>query len=70
MWTIYTNVPITRRKTFHLVADPTGEVQFKHRHFWPCIEWLDAEGIEAYLIRCGYDPDAKGPLIARKQEGT
>lgn len=49
-WTIYTNVSITRRKSYFLVQDPNDEIQFRHRHFWPCVVWLDAEGIECYTI--------------------
>ena len=49
-WTIHTNVSITRRKSYFLVTDPKGEVRFRDRHFWPCVAWLDVEGIKSYII--------------------
>lgn len=50
-WTIWTNVSITRRKSYHLVTSPDGETRYRDRHFWPCVEWLAAEGVDRYLIR-------------------
>lgn len=49
-WVIWTNVSITRRKSYFIVCDPQGETCFRHRHFWPCVQWLDAEGIECYTV--------------------
>ena len=51
MYTIYCNVPITRRKSFYLVVNEHDVTVFKDRHFWPCIEYLRNEGVEAYEIR-------------------
>lgn len=51
IWTIWTNVSITRRKTYHLVTDPDGRTVWRDRHFWPCVEWLERAGICCYLIR-------------------
>lgn len=50
MWILYTNHLFTRRKTFFYVVDPEGEIRFRSRWFWPCVEWLDDEEIKEYLI--------------------
>ena len=60
MFTIYTNVSITRRKSYFMVCDHDDIVVFKHRHFWPCIEYLDAEAIEEYTIRPAEHDEAVG----------
>jgi hypothetical protein len=49
-WTIHTNVSITRRKSYFLVTNPAGETVFRDRHFWPCVQWLDVEGVKSYII--------------------
>ena len=51
MYTIYTNVSITRRKSYHLIVDEAGETVFRDRHFWPCIEVLRGWGVQEYIIR-------------------
>lgn len=66
--TIWTNVPITRRKTFHIITDSDGETIYRNRHFWPCVEFLDSIGVKAYLIRCGYSQDAKGFISAETKK--
>ena len=45
-----TNASITRRKTYFFVESPEGEAVFLARHFWPCVEFLDASGITAYQV--------------------
>lgn len=50
-WIVWTNVPITRRKSFYLVQAPNEEVVFRDRHFWPCVEYLRDNGIQAYEVR-------------------
>ncbi len=65
-WTIWTNVSITRRKSYFLVCDPEENVCFRHRHFWPCVQWLDVEGIECYSIAPSeYDGPEVSPLIVK-----
>lgn len=61
-WTIWTNVPITRRKSFYLVESPAGEIVWRDRHFWPCVEWLARESIEVYQIRPSEAPN--GSVVA------
>lgn len=51
MWCIWTNVSITRRKSYFIVCDPEGVTRFRHRHFWPCIGFLEAEDIKCYEVR-------------------
>lgn len=50
MWTIWTNVSITRRKSYFIVCDPEEVTHFRHRHFWPCVHWLAVEGVTRYAI--------------------
>ena len=49
-WAIHTNVSITRRKSYFLVTDPQGQTVFRDRHFWPCVQWLDVEGVKSYIV--------------------
>lgn len=58
-WTIWCNHEITRRKTFFLVCDTDEEVRFRHRFLWPCVEFLDAQGIKRYVLRPSF---TTGPL--------
>lgn len=50
-WVLSVNTPITRRKSYHHVLNPKGEAVFRHMRIWPCIEFLDAEGVEVYEMR-------------------
>jgi hypothetical protein len=61
-WSIGTDVPITRRKHYHIVYDPQGDPRFSSRVFWECIEWLEAESVEAYRLR----PSEKGRSFAMR----
>lgn len=63
MWTIYTNVSITRRKSYFMVTDPDGIVCFRHRHFWPCVDFLAAEGQQEYLLRPAEHSEANGAFL-------
>ena len=49
-WAIVTDVRITRRKYYHFVLEPTGQHVFNSRHFWQCVEYLDGEGVEEYML--------------------
>lgn len=50
-WCITVDVRATRRKVFHWITDPNGELHYKSREFWPCVAWLDEREIKEYLIR-------------------
>lgn len=65
-WVLWTNVSITRRKSYFLVTDPSETTCFRHRHFWPCIQWLAAEDVECYTITPSeYDGPEVSPLIVK-----
>lgn len=49
-WRIMVDVSVTRRKRYHQVWGPDGRWRFSSRLFWDCVEFLAAEGIEAYLV--------------------
>jgi hypothetical protein len=55
-YVIWTNVSITRRKSFFMVADPSGEIIWRDRHFWPCADFLDNLGVEEYELRPSEQP--------------
>lgn len=64
MWVIWTNSSITRRKSYFLVTCPEGVTRFRHRHFWPCVQWLDAEGVTRYhVLPSEIDQPDVSPLV-------
>lgn len=62
-WTITTGCWRTRRKTFCYVTNPEGEVVFHARQFWPCVAFLDAIDVFAYIIRPDDEKDTGEPHI-------
>lgn len=67
-WSIVVDYSITRRKRFHQVWAPDGSVPYMSRLFWECVEWLEAEGVEAYELRASMfePPYVVRSLIVRK----
>lgn len=61
-WILWTNCSLTRRKSFCRITNPQGEVMFGHRHFWPCVEWLDRESVLIYEVQPSEAP--RGARIA------
>lgn len=55
-WTIWPDQRVTRRKLFHIVTTPTGEVAFKSRLLHECVDYLDALEVTAYQLRW-FPPD-------------
>lgn len=49
-WLVRLDLQITRRKRFHDVQNPAGQTVFMHNLAGLCFHWLEAEGIEEYLI--------------------
>lgn len=49
-WTIWADCQITRRKYYHIVADPAGRGCYRSRSLADCAAFLEAEGVEAYRI--------------------
>jgi hypothetical protein len=70
MYTIHTNVPITRRKSYFLITSKEGETVFRDRHFWPCIAFLDAMEEVEYILLPGEVATRSGTLklTARKAD--
>lgn len=58
-WGIYTGQRITRRKAYHVVCDPEGNVRYRDLWLWGCVEFLASEGITAYVLRPADPEDAK-----------
>jgi len=68
-WSIRTNVPITRRKSYHIVVDPAGVTRWRDRHFWACVEWLDREEVQEYTIAPAERfPSPPRPLRVNRKE--
>lgn len=49
-WGIYCDMPMTRRKHFHVVGDPTGKPRYKSRSFTDCARFLADNGITEYWL--------------------
>tara|TARA_B100002049_G_scaffold215196_1_gene180434 strand:+ start:955 stop:1206 length:252 start_codon:yes stop_codon:yes gene_type:complete len=58
-WTIWADQRITRRKLFHIVANPEGVVEFRSRLLHECCEYIDANEVNRYLLFW----DDKTPLV-------
>lgn len=52
LWFIEIDRYITRRKLFHIVANPQGEIMFRSRLLGDCIRYLEAEGQTEYMLFC------------------
>lgn len=61
--TIWMNVSITRRKSFYVVTGADGETAYRNRHFWPCVEYLESQGIREYQLRAS-EPPARSRVAA------
>lgn len=68
-WAIVLEWRITRRKRFHYVLDPTGATRFSDRLLWPCMAFLDAEGVTEYALTRTAPGAAPGPayIISRRE---
>jgi hypothetical protein len=49
-WAIYCDMPMTRRKHFHVVTDARGAPRFKSRSFTECAAFLADNGVSAYKL--------------------
>lgn len=67
-WAIYTGCWLTARKTFCIVCDPSGEVQFRSRRFWPCVVFLDELEIREYIIVPDADEGSENASIRVNRE--
>lgn len=68
-WVITTGCWRTRRKTYCYVTDPSGEVRFAARRFWPCVAFLDEMEVVLYMIRPDEDAeDASPPIIVDRRK--
>lgn len=66
---VWANVSITRRKSFYVVTGADGETAYRNRHFWPCIEYLESQGIKAYEIRASEPPKRSRVAAIKVSEG-
>lgn len=53
VWAILVDCSLTRRKRTNAVQRPDGSIAFQSRHLWDCFEFIDAEGIEVYVLLNG-----------------
>ena len=47
---VHVDVPVSRRKRYHMVTGTKPEPFFISRTFGPVLEWLDANGITRYTL--------------------
>lgn len=52
--TLYVDVPITRRKFYHIVEDGEQEVIHRDRHISGALAFLDAQEIGEYTIAADF----------------
>ena len=51
---------ITRRKYYHLVVSPDGEVVFRSKMLGAVLDWLDANEIDSFtIVSDSYDRRAR-----------
>lgn len=68
--TIWMNVQITRRKSFYVVTGVDGKTAYRNRHFWPCVEWLECQGIKRYQLRASEHPKRARVAAIQCDEGN
>lgn len=49
-WTIWVGVPITRRKYYHLISNPEGEIVFNTMHFSEILQYLEDADISNWRL--------------------
>lgn len=49
-WRLHLDLAITRRKLYHVITNPEGEVVFESRFVSECIAWFANDGIDAYIL--------------------
>jgi hypothetical protein len=69
LWTIHTDVQITRRKMFHIVTNPGGHRVFQDRRFHACVDFVQANAQVEFYVRPAYETAGKPRFVAiLKQE--
>jgi hypothetical protein len=48
--TVWLDVEITRRKTYHLIVDENGRSLWRAYRFSDVLEWLRSRGVEEYTV--------------------
>ena len=49
-YTVWVEAPITRRKSYHLVSNPQGEILFRSMSFTEILQFLDDEDIATWRL--------------------
>tara|TARA_Y100001949_G_scaffold168387_1_gene167083 strand:- start:1119 stop:1367 length:249 start_codon:yes stop_codon:yes gene_type:complete len=50
-WVVWLDSQITRRKRYHLVTDPSGEIVYRSMWLGECLAWLDLNDHPVYVLR-------------------
>lgn len=66
---IWMNVSITRRKSFYVVTGADGKTAYRNRHFWPCVEYLECQGVRRYELRASEPPARSRVAVISVSEG-
>lgn len=67
-WSITCDLPITRRKTFHVVTDRTGQPRYKSRLITDCARFLADNGIAAYMLHYPTEDDLPSCRVLSEQK--
>lgn len=68
MLKVFIDVPITRRKTYHIVQSETGQTVWFGRRIGPLFEYLETHGHERFLLYDGdivYDVTSKVRFVEK-----
>jgi len=64
-YTLAIDCRITRRKYYHLVLSPEGEVVFRAKLLGAVLDWLDAMEIDSFtIVSDSYDRHARISRVA------
>jgi len=67
-WLIYIDQPITRRKHFHVLVHPNGDVVFAQRLLSDVLTQLDVHGITRYqLVTLNTDDPSRGNVDCNRK---
>lgn len=49
-WQLHLDLHVTRRKTYHTIIEPGGDVAYSARYISEALAWLDMVGVRRYVL--------------------
>lgn len=49
-WQLHLDLHVTRRKTYHTIIEPGGDVAYSARYVSEALAWLDMVGVRRYVL--------------------